>query len=85
MAKVVYIITSLIALSCGGMLLRGYRRSGRRLLLWSSLCFFFLGGENVFLFVDLVIVPGIDLRPLRGGLSLIGMIALVYGLVWEKD
>lgn len=85
MAQVVYVFTCLIALSCAVLLHRGYRRTDCRLLLWSSLCFFFLAIENVFLLVAMYIVPPVELRPLRGSLALLGMFALVYGLVWEKD
>ena len=85
MAHLVYIIASIIALACCILLVQGYRRSGRRLLMWSGICFAFLALENLLLFVDLVIVPGIDLRIVRGMSSLIGMGALVFGLIWERD
>ncbi len=84
-AEVVYIIAFLVALTCGVLLWRGYQRSERRLLLWSSICFMFLSLENALLFVDSVIVPGIDLRLVRGLVTLVGMSFLVYGLVWERE
>lgn len=85
MPQVVYIFAFLVALSCGILLFRGYQRSERRLLLWSSLCFFILSLENLLLFVDLFIVPDIDLRILRGVVTLVGMLFLIYGLVWERE
>jgi hypothetical protein len=40
MAGLVYILGTLIALACAVLLLRGYLRGRHKLLLWSSLCFF---------------------------------------------
>lgn len=85
MAEVVYIFAFLVAITCGTLLFRGFRRTERRLLLWSSLCFFILSIENLLLFVDLFIVPDVDLRVLRGLITLAGMGFLVYGLVWERE
>jgi hypothetical protein len=65
------------------LLLRGYRRSRTRLLLWSGLCFLGLAFNNVVLFIDLVIVPSIDLWALRTATSVVSMTVLVFGLVWE--
>lgn len=84
-AEIVYVFAFIVALSCAVLLYRGYQRSERRLLLWSSLCFFFLSLENLLLFVDLIIVPDIDMRLVRGLVTLVGMLSLVYGLVWERE
>lgn len=84
-AEVVYIVAFLIALSCSVLLWRGYQRSERRLLLWSSICFLFMSLENAVLFVDLVLVQEIDFRLIRGLITLVGMCSLVYGLVWERE
>lgn len=84
-AELVYVFAFLVAVACGYLLFRGYQRSERRLLLWSSICFFFLSLENLLLFVDLVIIPDVDLRLVRGLITLVGMSFLVYGLVWERE
>jgi hypothetical protein len=68
MAEAVYLLSSLTSLTCTVLLLRGYLRSRVRLLLWSSLCFLGLTFSNVLLFIDLVVVPGINLR---------------HGVVWQ--
>ena len=57
MAEVVYILCALTSLACAVLLIRGYRRSRSRLLLWSCLGFVALAANNVLLFVDLVVVP----------------------------
>jgi len=53
------------------------------LLLWCGLCFLILFIENVVLFVDLVIVPNVDLLLLRRSLSLVAVLVLLFGLVWD--
>ena len=40
--------------------------------------------NNVVLFVDLVVAPQIDLSLIRGGVALLALVLLVYGLVTEE-
>ncbi len=81
----VYSLCALTSLICAVMLLRGYRRSRARLLLWSGLCFACFALNNVILFIDLQVLPERDLSVLRSLPSLLGMALLLYGLVWESD
>jgi hypothetical protein len=83
MEGLVYVLCALAAIGCALLLGRGYRRSGFRLLLWSALCFLALALENALLFVDLIVVPHIDLSLVRMSASLLGIGMLLYGLVWE--
>ena len=80
---VVYVLCAATALACALLLLRGYRRSRTRLLLWCGLCFLALAAENVVLFLDLVVFPDLYLLPLRRSFALVGVAALLYGLIWE--
>lgn len=84
-ASVVYLLCALTSLACAVLLFRGYRRSRARLLLWSGLCFvgFFL--NNLLLFVDLQVMPGVDLAVLRMVPAVAGVGMLLYGLVWEGE
>jgi len=66
-------------------LFRGYAASGIRLLLWSGLCFVFLSLNNVLLFLDILVFPEVDLRPYRVGASLVGILFLLYGFIWESE
>ncbi len=84
MAETVYILCALTSVVCATLLYRGYRASRTRLLLWSSLCFGGLALNNIVLFIDLVVVPDIDLSLLRGGISVASMMVLIIGLVWES-
>ena len=57
MAALVYVLGALTTLLCAILLLRAYFRVGRRLLLWSGLCFAGLTVSNCLLFIDLIIMP----------------------------
>jgi hypothetical protein len=83
MEGAVYLLCAATALACSLLLLRGYRRTGARLLLWCSLFFAALAIENGVLFADLEIFPNVDLSALRTAVALAGVAVLLYGLVWE--
>jgi hypothetical protein len=81
----VYLLCAITALACGVLLLRGYRRSGARLLLWCGLFFLALVVENSILFCDRVVYKEVDLVPFLRAFGLAGIALLVYGLIWEVD
>jgi hypothetical protein len=83
MGVIVYLLCAVAALVCSILLIRAYRRTAARLLLWSGLCFGFLTLNNVLVAVDLVILPAVDLFMLRNVSALAGVVALLYGLIWE--
>jgi hypothetical protein len=83
MVSIVYVLCAGTALVCCILLFRGYSMSKSRLLLWSGLCFVFLMLDNIFLFIDQIIVPDVSLVLLRSPAGLIGISLLMYGLVWE--
>lgn len=85
MAAAVYILGALTSLLCAILLLRGFLRSRQKLLLWSSLCFFGLTISNALIFVDLVLLPNLDLYFWRLLAAALAMLILVYGLVWEGE
>lgn len=84
MPAIVFTLCFLTSLACGVMLLRGYRKSRARLLLWSSVCFFGFALNNAFLILDLQVMPNVDLSTFRSIPVLIGLAALLYGLIWES-
>jgi len=85
LGPLVYTLCALTATACALLLLRAYRRHRSRLLLWSALCFVGLSLSNVLVVVDLVVFPNVSLFPIRNGLALIGMLLLLYGLIWESE
>ena len=85
MATAVYVLCALAASACAVLLARGYLESRLRLLLWSAVCFTGLALNNALLFVDKVIAPDVDLSAWRLVPAALGLMALVYGLVWESE
>jgi hypothetical protein len=85
MAAAVFILCSLTSLVCSILLLRGYGKSGARLLLWSGLCFVGMALHNLILFLDKVVWPAADLYVLRTIPLLVGLMLLLYGLIWEGE
>ena len=83
MPGMVYILCGLTSMVCSILLLRGFRQSGVRLLLWSGLCFIGLTAENFILYIDMVFVPDISLALARKIPGLIALMLLLYGLVWD--
>jgi hypothetical protein len=68
-----------------GLLGRGYFEQGIRLLKWGALFFAGLTVNNIVLFIDVVMLPDIDLRLARLIPTLIGVSCLVYGLLWDSE
>jgi hypothetical protein len=83
MAQIVYILCGLTSIACCILLFRQYRTTRGGLLFWSGCCFFCFALTNILLFVDLVVLPEIDLSVLRSGLTLAGMVMLLYGMIRE--
>lgn len=85
MATAVYLLACSISLACAVLLLRGYARGKRHLLLWSGLCFLGLALSNFLVFLDLVVLPpAIDLFALRLVTSAASLSVLLFGLIWES-
>ena len=82
---VLSLLALLTSLGCMALLFRAFAATGLRLLLWSALCFVFLTVNNVVLFLDLIVFPDFDLRPVRIGAALAGVLCLLYGFVWEAE
>ena len=82
-AAVVYLLCMLTSALCAVLLLREYRRTAARLLLWSSLSFIGWAVNNALVFTDLVVVPGMDLSVVRVVVALIAVSLLLYGLIWD--
>lgn len=85
MGPAVYILSTLTFATCSILLLRGYWRAKQRLLLWSGLCFFGLAISNLLLFLDLVMLPDVNLYVLRLATAAAAMLILLYGLIWEVN
>ena len=83
---IVYVLCFLTSAACAWLLGRSYRRTGMRLLLWSSVCFALLAGNNLVLIFDLVIWrEDVDLRLLRQLFALAAVASLIWGFIWEVE
>jgi hypothetical protein len=81
--NLVYILCAATSTICAILLIRGYRRSRARLLLWSAACFIGLALNNVLLVVDLRTGAALDLSVWRLIPAILGAGALLCALVWE--
>ncbi len=82
---IIYILCAITCIGAAILLWRGFRRSGHRLLFWSSLCFAILAASNGVLILDLVVFPDVYLLPWRTGISELAFLVLIYGLIFESD
>lgn len=83
MKPAVYILCTLVSLICAVLLLRGYGSGRHRLLLWSGLCFSGLTLANALMFIDLVLLPRIDLYLAREITTACSVLILLFGMIWE--
>jgi hypothetical protein len=83
---IVYVLCFLTSAACAALLGRSYRRTRMRLLLWSSICFLLLAGNNLVLVLDLVVWgDDLDLRLVRQGFALAAVACLIWGFIWEVE
>ena len=83
MAAIVYYLCALTSLACAILLIRAYAERKVRLLLWSGICFAGLALNNGLLILDRIMMPDRDLAILRTLPALVGILVLVYGLIWD--
>lgn len=85
LGPIAYTLCALTAFACALLLLRAYARTQSPLLFWSGLCFALLTVNNSLVVVDLVILPEVNLFLLRNLAALVGVMLLLYGLIWESE
>ena len=81
----VYLLCFATSAACAILLARSYLASRARLLLWSSICFLFLAGNNLVVVIDMLLIPDINLRLLRLVLALCAVSVLLFGFVWDLE
>lgn len=85
MAALIYSLCALTGLICAVLLLRSYQKTRVHLLLWSGLCFIGLTASNVLLVLDRIVYPDVNLITLRLAAALVGLLLLLFGLIWENE
>jgi hypothetical protein len=81
----VYGLCMVTALACAWMLMQAYQRTRYRLLFWCSLFFSMAALNNVFLVLDKLVLPDVDLTAYRYGVALLGLLVLLPGLILEQE
>jgi hypothetical protein len=84
-ATLVYAMCALTCLLCAVLLFRAYVSSRSRLLFWSGLCFTGLLLSNIVLVLDKLVYTQVDLLPVRLWITLVALLLLLYGLLYEVD
>lgn len=82
---IIYSLCVFTSVACTVLLLRSYAHSGVRLLLWTALCFVGLSVNNLILFIDVLVIPQVDLSPWRTLSAFAGLSVLLYGFIWETE
>ena len=81
----VYALCFATSAMCAWLLFRSYRKSSARLLMWSAACFVFLAVSNLVVILDILVIPGVDLRIYRLTLSLAAVLTLLFGFIWDLE
>ncbi|MCZ4497094.1 MAG: hypothetical protein JWM25_1679 [Thermoleophilia bacterium] len=84
MVELTYVLNTIVCIVCTVLLWIGWRRGGSQLLMWSAACFLLLSINNALIFVDVLVVPEVDLSILRAATALVGFSVLLFGLIWES-
>lgn len=84
MAALIYSLCALTCLACAVLLFRSYGQTHVRLLFWSALCFVGLTASNILLVLDRLVLPN-DLSAPRLTAAFVGLLLLLFGLIWERD
>ena len=82
-AEAIYLLCAATSLAAAVLLFRRYAARRTPILLWSCIGFLGLAANNVLVYVDFGLLPGLDLALPRSFAGAAAMIALVYGLIRE--
>jgi len=82
---IVFLLCLIASGTCAALLVRSYLRTRTRLLLWCALCFVLLAINNLFVVLDVLLLPSVELLPFRQLASLSAISVLLVGFIWEAD
>lgn len=83
--SLVYLLCFLTSAACATLLVRHYAISRSPILLWSAACFVFLALANLFVVLDMMVLPDVDLRGARVWCTFLAVVVLLFGFIWEVD
>lgn len=82
---VVYFLCFIGSGVCAYLLVTAFARRREKLLLWSAICFCLLALNNLLVFLDIIVLPQIDLTLWRSLTSFTAVAVLLYGFIWEIE
>jgi len=82
---VIYLLCLATSAICAYLLVRSYVKTRTKLLLYSASCFVLLAVNNLLVVIDLVVLPNLDLIPLRQLAAIAAVGVLLFGFVWEIE
>lgn len=85
MGLFVYALCAVTSLVCCGLLVRQHRRLPSSLLLHSAIAFLCFAVSNILLFVDLILLPQVDLRIWRNLATLAGVLILLLSFIEHES
>jgi hypothetical protein len=85
MVKLIYTLCALTSLTCAWLLLRSFLHNRYRLLLWSGLCFVGFSINTILVILDRLIFPTFDMLAWRLAAAPVGVLLLLFGLIWEGE
>lgn len=86
METLVYLFCAVTNIVCAVLLFRSYLRSRAKLVFWGFVFFGCFALSNIVLFFDLgVLPPSVDLSLYRDSLTIVGLAAIIFGLIKEGD
>ena len=83
--EAVYVMGLATSAACAFLLVRSYRQTRSRLLLWSALAFVLLALNNLLVAVDLLVLPSVNLLIFRQLAALAAVGVLLFGFIWEAE
>lgn len=83
--EAVYFLCLATSAGCAILLFVSYSRTRVKLILWSAICFALLALNNMMVIVDLMVLPTVDLLPLRKLASISAVSILLFGFIWESE
>jgi len=83
--SLVYLLCFATSALCAVLLGRSFRRVKARMLFWGSICFALLALVHFIVVLDMIVFPEVELRPYRLWLTLVAVMVLLFGFIWDED
>lgn len=82
MSSIVFFLCAVTSVICATLLVRAYRKNRNALVFWCAIGFAGMAANNVILIFDKFVVQT-DLLLFRTGSLMIGLLLMLFGLIWN--